>query len=71
MGDKVDFLAADKCDGFLQGGSIVLGVGSQACSKYIKLQISNVFAISQGKRKKIKLIFCLQINIKDFFKLML
>ena len=36
MGDKVDFLAADKCDGFLQGGSIVLGVGSQACSKYIK-----------------------------------
>ena len=36
MGDKVDFLAADKCDGFLQGGSIVLGVSSQACSKYIK-----------------------------------
>ena len=34
MGDKVEFLLADKRKGFLQVESITLRVHSQACSKY-------------------------------------
>ena len=36
MGDEVDFLHADKRKSFIQGYSIMMGVGSQACSKYPK-----------------------------------
>ena len=47
MGDEVDFLPANKHEGFLQVDSITLGLFSQACPKYSK-QV-NVFVISQGK----------------------
>ena len=49
MGDKADFLPADKDESFLQDDSITLGVRSQACLKYPKQQVCNIFAISQGK----------------------
>ena len=32
--------------------SITLGMYSQACSKYPKQQVYNVFATSQGKRER-------------------
>ena len=51
MGDEVDFLPADKHKSFLQDDSITLGVHSQACSKYQKQQVYNIFAICQGKRE--------------------
>ena len=51
MGDVVDFLPADKHKIFLQDDSIFLGVSSQACPKYPKQQVCNIFAISQGKRE--------------------
>ena len=49
MGDEVDFLPEDKLKSFLQAHSITLGADSQACLKYPKQQVYNIFAISQGK----------------------
>ena len=49
MGDEVDFLPEDKHESFLQADSLALGVHSQACLKYPKQQVYNIFAISQGK----------------------
>ena len=51
MGNEVDFLPADKYESFLQVDSITLGVCSQACPKYLKQQVYNIFAISQEKRE--------------------
>ena len=51
-GDEADFLAADKCESLLQDGSIILGVSTKACPKYIKEKIYNIFAKSQGKREE-------------------
>ena len=45
MGDKVDFLPADKHKKFLQDDSITLGAHSQACPKYPKQQVCSIFAI--------------------------
>ena len=50
-GAEVDFLPANKNKSFLQVDGITLGVGSQACSKYPKQQVYNIFAISQGRRE--------------------
>ena len=49
-GDKVDFLLVDKRKGFLQVEIITLGVHSQACSKYPRLQVCNIIGISPEKR---------------------
>ena len=51
MGDEVDFVPADKNKIFLQVDCIILGVHSQACPKYPKQQIYNIFAIYQGKHE--------------------
>ena len=51
MGDEFDFLSEDKHESFLQADSITLGVRSQACLKYPKQQIYNIFVIYQGKRE--------------------
>ena len=51
MGDEVDFLPADKHKSFLQDDSVILGVHSQACPKYPKQLVYNIFAICQGKRE--------------------
>ena len=52
MGDEVDFLPADNHESFLQIGIITLDVRSWACSKYLKQQTSNIFAISQEKHER-------------------
>ena len=62
----VDFVPAEKHKALL-GDSITLGVCSQACPKYPKQRVSNI----SRKIRKMKLIFCLQINVKSFFKLTL
>ena len=49
MGDKVDFLPANKHKSFLQDDSITLGVHSQTGPKHQKQPVYNIFAISQGK----------------------
>ena len=70
MGNEAALLPADKCNRFLKGASIILSVRRQACQK---IQ-DNKFAIClQYLRENgiLKLAFCLQINIKDFFKLIL
>ena len=51
MRDEVDFLPADKHKSFLQVDSITLGVCSQACPKYPKQQVYNIFSISGGKHE--------------------
>ena len=51
MGEEVDFLLVDQHESFLQVGSITLSVHSQACLKYPRQQVHNIFAISQGKRE--------------------
>ena len=51
MGDKVEFLPADKHKSFLQDGSITLGVTSPTDRKDQKHSVYNIFAISQGKHE--------------------
>ena len=46
MEDEVNFLPADKHESFLQVDNITLGVHSQACPKYPKQQVYNIFAIN-------------------------
>ena len=50
-GDEVDCLPAEKHESFLQEDSITFGGHCQACSKYPKQQVFNIFAISQRKRE--------------------
>ena len=50
MGDEVDFLPADKHKSFLQDDGITYGVHSQACSKYPKQQVYNIFAINMSMK---------------------
>ena len=50
-GFDVVLLPADKYKSFLQGDSF-LDVSNQACSKYPKRQVWNIFAISQGKQEE-------------------
>ena len=68
-GDELDFLPADKHESFLQVDSITFGVLSQTCPKYPK-QLVQYCNISR-KTWRMKLMFCLQINVKAFFKLIL
>ena len=51
MGGEVDFLSANKHKRFLQVDSVTLGLHSQACPKYPKQQVYNIFVISHGKRE--------------------
>ena len=46
---KVNFLPPNKQEGFLQVDSITLDLFSQACPKYPKQYVYNIFVISQGK----------------------
>ena len=51
MGKEVEFLPADKHKGFLQDGSITLGITSQPGSKGQKQSVDNIFAISHEKHE--------------------
>ena len=51
MGNKVEFLPADKHTSFLQDASITSGVISQTGPKYQKQSVYNIFAMSQGKNE--------------------
>ena len=51
MGDKVDFLPADKHKSFLQVDGITVGVHSQACPKSQNNKFTKVFVIFKGKRE--------------------
>ena len=68
--DKNDFLLRDKHQSFLQAGSIIFTGHSYVSPKYPKQQVSYIFAISQKKRG-MKLSFCIQINIKLSYRLVL
>ena len=56
-GNEVDILPADKQKSFLQVNSITLGEKSQTSWMYSKQQVYNIFAISQGKRERLSLLF--------------
>ena len=49
-GDEVDFLPVDKHKSFLQDDSITCDVRSQACPKYPKQQVYNIFAINMLRK---------------------
>ena len=49
MRDEVNFLPANKQEGFLQVDSITLDLFSQAYPKYPRQYVYNIFVISQGK----------------------
>ena len=60
---------ADKHRKFLQVDTIILAVLSQVCPKYPKqvcIYLCNISRRTQG----MKMIFCLQINTKVFYKLL-
>ena len=69
--NKVDFWHADKHQTFIKDDAINFGGQGKSCTKRPKLQVSKIFAISQEKKGGMKLIFCMQINIKLFKKMML
>ena len=50
-GMKLIFLPTDKHKNVLQIDSTTLVVHSRACSKCLKQQVYNIFALSQGKHK--------------------
>ena len=57
MGDKLDFLLADKHKSFLQDDGITLSGCSQACPKYPKQQVYNIFSINMSRKTwRIKLL---------------
>ena len=49
VNDEVYFRQGDKYQSFLQGDTTILCVYNQACPKYPKQQVYNIFAISQEK----------------------
>ena len=50
---------------------ITLGMRCQACPKYPKQQVYNIFAINMSRKMwRTKFIFCLLINIEGFLKVM-
>ena len=51
MGGEVDFLPGHQHESFVQSDSVTLGLHSQACPKYLKQQVYNMFVIFQGKRE--------------------
>ena len=51
MGNIVAFLPTAKYESFLQIYSITLGMHSLPFPKYPKQKVSDIFAISQGKRE--------------------
>ena len=67
VGDEVDFLLADKHESLLQIGSVtwVCMARHAQCTQNKKFTISLQY-LKENVRNK---IFCLQINIKGFFKL--
>ena len=67
---KVDFLHADKHESFLQIDSVIFYGGWSSIPKEPKISLRYFCNISR-KTRRMKLIFCLQINIKGFFKLIL
>ena len=87
VGYEVDFLPTDKHKRFLQVDNITLGLGSQACPKYPKFAIFLQYTKEKVKdipypiiysacpplmcHTQMKLIFCLQMNIKSFLRLIL
>ena len=48
---EVDFLPGHQHESFVQSDSVTLGLHSQACPKYLKQQVYNMFVIFQGKRE--------------------
>ena len=66
--DEVGFLPADKHWSFLQVYTLFLGLHSQACPKYPKLQVCNIIAISQGKSED-EVDFYSADKIKVFFQI--
>ena len=68
MSDQVDFLFVDKHQSFVHDVTIAYGVRGQVCPKYQKWQVSNIFVIVQ-KRGEGKIVFCMKMNIKVFYKL--
>ena len=59
-------LPADKHKGFLQDGSITLGVNSQTGPKCQKQSVYNIFAISQGKHERWSWFFVCWQMLKVF-----
>ena len=70
VSDEVDFLHADKHESFLQIDAVIFYGGWSSVPKEPKISLQYLCNISR-KTGRMKLIFCLQINIKDFFKLIL
>ena len=79
MEDEVALWPAAKYKSFLEGASIILGVCKQAKAPRISSTLPKVprttnlqyLCNMSRKKERMKLIFSLQTNIKDFFKLML
>ena len=69
-GMKLIFLSADKQERFLQVYSNTMGMQWPGISKVPEISLQYLFNVSR-KTGKMKLIFCQQINIKGFFKLIL
>ena len=69
MNDEVDFLHADKHESFLQIDSMILDGDDQAFPKFLKQQVLQCLYNTSKKKLDMKLIFCMQINIKISYKL--
>ena len=68
--DKVDFLHADKHESLLQIDTIIL-MGMVKHSEVLKIASSQCFYNTSEKKLKMKLIFCMEVNIKVSYRLIL
>ena len=76
LGSEVDFLPVDKCESFQQFYNISLSniVVYNIVARHAQITQNNKFAIYLQYPKdnmKDEVDFCLQINIKGFFEMML
>ena len=71
VSDEVDFLHADKHESFLQIDAMIFDGEWSSIPKVPKTTSLQYICNISRKTGKMKSIFCLQINIRDFFKLIL
>ena len=68
MSDEVDFLYADKHESFPQFDTMIFDGGGQEVPEVPKIaSLQSLYSISK-KNLEMKMIFCMQINIKVSYR---
>ena len=70
MSNELDFMHADKHESFLQIDAMIFDGDGQAFPKFSKIaSLQCLYTMYQKRGLEMKLIFCMEINIKVSYKL--